>query len=443
MARSTLGILTAALLLMYPTTPTAQQVIFGPEVTVSVNKDGGRLRVEPSAVIVGDTVVVAWNDSRAGRDFKVGTGTGIAWSRSTNGGQSFECGGYQPSPDEVTEPSGADSWLVATKSGEILLQLLHWSGRKQSVRIYALPHPADTVWNLRGIGAAAARVDKPAMAVGDSGWVGIGYTSESAIAFVRSMNDGKTWSDLLVVSDTSRRTRTGVGVANSGRQVLAVWLEGEGSALNEVWSAFSLDGGGRFSKAAKVRRLVLGLSPPPGYALGVGPAGFIANNAWLACSGGRTPVFHLVYTEGRPRGSVVLYQRALPRGDQLIWDEPKVIAGSDSVWAVFPSVAVFDDRIGILYYDSRHSTASQTLMDAYLSVGVPGSLTDYRLTTVSTSWPDVPGDREHAPVQRNFGDYITLASDGLSGVAAWTDGRTGEPRIMVRRFDLLRADSTR
>ena len=58
------------------------------------------------------------------------------------------------------------------------------------------------------------------------------------------------------------------------------------------------------------------------------------------------------------------------------------------------------------------------------------------MTTVSTAWTDVPGDREHAPIQRNFGDYITLAADGPRGVASWTDGRTGEPRIMVRGFRL-------
>jgi hypothetical protein len=77
-------------------------------------------------------------------------------------------------------------------------------------------------------------------------------------------------------------------------------------------------------------------------------------------------------------------------------------------------------------------------MDVYLSVGSAGSFGDHRLTTVSTSWPDVPGDREHAAVQRNFGDYITLAANDLRGVAAWADGRTGEPQIMTRFFSLRR-----
>jgi hypothetical protein len=428
-----------AFLLMSTGGVSAQQVRLGPEVVVSINKDGGRLRVEPSAIIVGETVVVAWNDSRAGRDFKVATGVGLAWARSTNGGRSFDFGGYLPSPDEATGPSGADSWLAATRNGEILLQLLHWGDDKQEVRVYALPRDGDAGWKPRGVAVTGTRVDKPAMATAGDNWIGVAYTSGSAIGFVRSIDAGATWADPVSVSALDTRTRTGVGVASCGSQVLVVWLEGKGLVLDEIWFAWSVDGGRSFSKAAKVRSLDTALTPPPGYALGVGPAAFISNNAWLACSGGQAPLFHLVYAEGRTRGSVILYQQARPQDGQLQWGKPQVVAGGDSVWAVFPSVAVFEEWIGVLYYSSRHSTASHSVMDVYLSIGLPGAFADHRLTTVSTSWPDVAGDPEHAPVQRNFGDYITLASDGLRGVAAWTDGRTGEPRIMVRKLDVMRA----
>jgi hypothetical protein len=178
------------------------------------------------------------------------------------------------------------------------------------------------------------------------------------------------------------------------------------------------------------------VKPPPGYALGVGPAAFISNNAWLTCSGAVQPTFHLTYGEGRKAGSVVLLQSVQTVEGPLHWGAPEVVAGGDSVWAVWPSIAVVGDGLGILYYDSRHSADGRPLMDAYLSFGTPGAFTDSRLSTVSTSWPDVPGDREHAPIQRNFGDYITLAAEGRRGIAAWTDGRTGAPRITTRAFEL-------
>ncbi|MDH3457058.1 MAG: glycoside hydrolase [Gemmatimonadota bacterium] len=426
---------TLGLLVVASDSPEAQELELGPEVTASVNNDGGRLRVEPSAVIIGDTVVVAWNDSRAGRDFRVGTGVGIGWSRSADGGRSFEFGGYLPAVDMPGGPSGADSWLGTTGGGDVLLQLLHWSTEEQEVQVYALSQQGGAGWTVRG-GFAGARIDKPAMATAGDDWVGVAYTAGTEIRFVRSTDAGATWAAPVTISVTDSRTRTGAGIARCRDHVLVVWLEGAGIILDEVWSAWSDDGGRSFFEPTKVRDLEGAASPPPGYALGVGPAADIANNAWVACSDGAPPLFHLTYTEGRVAGSVVLYQQARSDADGLRWGQPDIVAGADSVWTAFPSVSVLDEGIGILYYDSRHSEASRPRMDVYLSIGSGGRFEDHRLTTVSTSWLDVPGDREHAPVQRNFGDYITLAADGQRGLAAWTDGRTGVPRIMTRRFSL-------
>jgi hypothetical protein len=315
-----------------------------------------------------------------------------------------------------------------------MLQLLHWGDTKQEVQVYALSREAQTGWVHRGA-FAGEQIDKPAMACGED-WLGVAFTAGSEIRFVRSRNAGATWSVPVTVSATDSRTRTGVGIATRQDQVLVVWLEGGGLALSEVWSVWSVDRGESFSEPAKVRDLERSLSPPPGYALGVGPAGFISNNAWVTCGTTASPVFHVVYAEGRAKGSVILYQQATISAGRLEWQPAHVVAGSDSVWAVFPSVAVFDEGVGVLYYDSRHSADSRSVMDVYLSVGRQGTFTDHRLTTVSTAWTDVPGDREHAPIQRNFGDYITLAASGQHGLASWTDGRTGKPQIMTRRFAL-------
>jgi hypothetical protein len=426
---------TLGLLLVACNSITAQELELGPEVTASVNSDGGRLRVEPSAVIAGDMVVVAWNDSRAGRDFGVSTGVGIGWSKSTNGGRSFDFGGYLPPVEMPGGQSGADSWLATTTAGDVLLQLLHWGKDEQEVQIYALSSDGGADWTLRG-SFAGAKIDKPAMATAGEERVGVAYTAGSEIRFVRSADAGATWEASLTVSSTAERLRTGAGIAACRDHIVVAWLEGEGISVDEVWWAWSADAGETFSQPVKVRGLQRAVSAPPGYALGVGPAGFIPNNAWVACSDGAQPLFHLTYAEGRVAGSVILYQQARLQGGGLEWGQAGIVAGGDSVWAVFPSVAVLADKVGILYYDSRHSEASRALMDAYLSIGSAGSFEDHRLTTVSTSWPDVPGDREHAPIQRNFGDYITLAANGNGGLAAWTDGRTGDPRIMTRRFSL-------
>jgi hypothetical protein len=405
----------------------------GPEVLASVNEDGGRLRVEPSVVLAGETVVVAWNDSWGGRTHKTAVGVSVASAFSSDGGRSFQFGGYLPGT------SGADSWLSTTGRDEILLQVLSWDSDKQAISIYALTPGPDRAWALRGVaagGTPGAPVDKPAMATAGDDWVGIAYTAGSEIHVLRSTDRGATWTSPATVSAGDKRLRTGAAIVACGTYVLVAWMEGSGLTLNEVWGAWSADNGRTFSKAARIRRLDSPVKPPPGYALGVGPAAFIANNTWLTCSATEQPVFHLAYGEGRSAGSVVLYQAARTVGGQLRWGAPEVVAGGDSVWAVWPSIAVLGNELAILYYDSRHSENGRPLMDAYLSVGMPGAFADYRLSTVSTSWPDVPGDREYAPVHRNFGDYITVASERRRGVAAWTDGRTGAPRIMVRSFEL-------
>lgn len=401
----------------------------GPETPASVNADGGRLRVEPSVVRVGDTVVVAWNDSRAGRDLDSRVGVGIAWSWSSDGGRSFAFGGYAPGT------SGADSWLAATASGEILLQVLSWGRDEQAISIYAVSPTPEPALTPRAVAARGPRVDKPAMAIGDDGWVGIVYTAGSEIRFVRSSDRAATWSSPAILSASRDRTRTGAAISTCGAHVVIAWVEGSGLELDEVWFVSSTDRGRSFSVPARVRALRSAVTPPPGYALGVGPAARISNNAWLACSGDQSPTFHLAYGEGRDAGSVALYQEGRTGQGRFQWSAPEVVAGGDSVWALWPSVAVIGDRVGILYYDSRHSEEA-TLMDTYVSLGGAGAFTAHRLSTRSTSWPDVPGDREHAPVQRNFGDYISLAADGPRAIATWTDGRTGAPRIMARSFEV-------
>ena len=61
-----------------------------------------------------------------------------------------------------------------------------------------------------------------------------------------------------------------------------------------------------------------------------------------------------------------------------------------------------------------------------------GEWEDHRITTVSSKWEAMSGDEEHAPIQRNVGDYIDIAADGRRFACAWTDGREGSSRIYVR-----------
>ena len=180
---------------------------------------------------------------------------------------------------------------------------------------------------------------------------------------------------------------------------------------------------------------------PKGYAFSLGyPAQFL-NFAWLACGSdpsGRS-ICYLACAEGVGKGSRILLL-TLPQGGKT-WSQPAKVGDSpDQAIKVMPSVATVGSRPSLLYYD-RRSEPDSPLTDVYLSIlNNGGKFAEVKVSTVSTDWTKTPGDKQYAPIQRNFGDYITLASDGRLLAAAWTDGRSGAPRIYVRTIEVKGTD---
>lgn len=108
----------------------------------------------------------------------------------------------------------------------------------------------------------------------------------------------------------------------------------------------------------------------------------------------------------------------------------------DGVAKVFPSVAAAHGAVFVLYYDRREHPGS-SLTDVYVSNPVGSVLaSDVRLNETSDDWAAVEDDMEYAMVQRNLGDYITLAADDFTLVATWTAGVDGRPRIFARRIEI-------
>jgi hypothetical protein len=218
-------------------------------------------------------------------------------------------------------------------------------------------------------------------------------------------------------------------------------MEGGGLSLNQIWYAMSKDGGRSFTAPSIIYKLKDSLQPPKGYALGVGPAGFISNNTWLSnISQGRDiTTFYLACTEGEGKGSRIMLFTLAPGADT--WSQPMQVGESSSSLIrvfpsrVFPSMTTAGKKLAILYY--YRGDAANTLTDVYFSVLVEGgSFQNIKMNTISSDWAKVPGDKQFAPIQRNFGDYITLASHSNVFVATWTDGRDGVPRIYARTIEV-------
>jgi hypothetical protein len=418
----------------------SKQFILGPEVVVSANLDGGDLRCEPSAAIFKYTVVIAWNDSYGGMHGSP-TGTAVGWAISKDRGKTFRFGGYLPLAQNDFVVSAADSRLAVDAEGNFFLEILSWQAKSKHLQLYMMPRstaewrklPDPVVYEMS---KGEEYVDKPAMSVsGDR--VGIVYTekrqtSGPTISFLLSNDRGKTWSKPIQLSAASKRVRSSSSVTINGNEIMAAWTEGNSSNPIEIWFAQSKDGGASFSVAAQAYQLKRPFIPPKAYRMAYGQMADISNDTSLAratnLSGGAT--YYLSFVEGTEKGSEVLLMSFDVKSQK--WSEPMRVTGNDpSTVKIFSSMALIGRSPALLYYE--RNDANNTMTDVYLSILTEGKhFETMKLNTESSDWATTKGDMKYAPIQRVFGDYITLATDGTSLVAAWTDGRQGVPRIYAR-----------
>jgi hypothetical protein len=418
----------------------SQKFILGPEVLVSSNQDGGDLRCEPSAAIFRDRVVVAWNDSYGGMH-GASTGTAVGWAISKDRGKTFRFGGYLPLAQNDFVASAADSRLAVDAEGNFFLEILSWQKKSKHLQLYVMTNglaewrklPDLVVYEMS---KGEAYVDKPAMSVSGNR-VGIVYTekrqtSGPTISLLLSNDEGKTWPKPTQLSAASNRVRSSSSVTINGNEIMAAWTEGNSSNPIEIWFAQSKDGGASFSVAAQAYQLKRPFTPPKAYRMAYGQMADISNDTSLArvtnLSGGAT--YYLSFVEGTEKGSEVLLMSFDVKSQK--WSEPMRVAGNDtSPVKVFSSMALIGRSPALLYYERNDASNTQT--DVYLSILTEGKEFEImKLNTESSDWATTKGDMKYAPIQRVFGDYITLATDGTSLVAAWTDGRQGVPRIYAR-----------
>ncbi len=412
----------------------------GPEVLVSDNQDGGALRCEPSVALFRDTIVVAWNDSHGG---SLGTsknkdkvGVSIGWAISLNRGRTFRFGGYLPQGKSGEILSGADSWLVADEEGNFYLQMVSLEGPNE-IQVYYMDRHDLGKWQRMANAATGENLDKPSISVDWEGRIGIAYNSgTSSIYFAMSKDKGASWTKPVMLTDSSVASRLGAVVAMTKSRIVVSWAEGSGVDLKEIWWTESVDGGKTFGPPALLFKSKERLQPPMGYAMGLGYPSTIVSLPWLTRSGGSANgAIYLSYAEGVGSGSRVLLF-TLPPGGKT-WSQPTRVGESpERAIKVMPSVVAVGSKLAVLYYDQRNDS-DRLLTDVYLTILDEGAeFQDLKLNTVSTDWTKTPGDKQYAPIQRNFGDYISLASDGDLLAAAWTDGRGGVPRTYVRTIEV-------
>lgn len=405
--------------------------VLGPETLVSTNADGGTLRCEPSVAADNTTVVVTWNDSYGGHHGSP-TGVAIAWALSRDRGKTFAFGGYLPRANEAPVPSGADSTVIVDGKGNFLLLLLSWQKDAQRLLLYEMKREHIGEWILRSEypsgNAKPSLIDRPSMLIDGEDRVWITFTtkreSKQQIALIWSDDRGQSWNGPIIAS-SGPGAKLPSRVIVERNLVTVAWIQPSKDST-ALWRAISEDRGKTFSQSG---RLCSGKpsSTISGYVMGISQD---ALTLYI-------PNFE-IRGSGQRDDDVVVVDLPTENGYEV--DEGVLPSGRltglfpASRSSFFPAVAGTAYGLAVMAYCRPAET---TVTNVCLSIPTKDQKRRVlMLNSKSTDWSRVPGDHDAAPVQRNFGDYISLASAGGYLVAVWTDGRSGVPRVFSRVVEL-------
>ena len=410
------------------------QITWSSEKLVSINKDGGILKSEPSVVMSDSIIIVAWNDSYGGMT-GASTGVAIAWAISYDVGETFEFGGYL-SEKSNNKFEGADSWLGKDNDGNFYLSVLD---AMEKLDFYRMSKNNLGIWNKIST-PIKNDLDKPVMHVSEGGEVFISYTdiqnSNMVISTSASKNKGDTWELPVIVSNSSVRSRGFSSITQSGKNVVISWIEGDEMLLDEVWVAYSSDNGSTFSEPILISKWgVSEYIKPRGYSMSFGST-IVLGQTWLTTYKGKsTLVFNEKTMEGASIGITSFDFK------KQVWDDIKYVGEKSGLdyYRFFPAVTYLNKYPAVTYYDRRSCDGLDCPeTDVYLSLSKEaGFWEDYRVTTIPTDWSTISTDKKYAPIQRNFGDYIFISSDKNQAAIVWTDGRNGRSEIYLRIVSIV------
>lgn len=410
-----------------------EDIILRDEIRVSSDLNGGELKCEPSVIIDKNVVVVSWNDSYGGQS---GTGYGVcvAWSISYDHGKTFEFGGYL-SENQKGVFGGADSWLAKDSKGNFYLQVLSF---KEAIHLYYMDRSNLGKWIRLSNPVNSSTADKPFLHIQDNDVFWISYSDDQKIFIIFSKDYGQIWSRPLLVSNGTKKSRGGSSITTYEEMVFVTWTE---STDNELWYTIiqpELSQTPQLLYEQPDSKGIMTLGYSMGFDHGE-TSGKVAtpNLTWLNNSKNDTHPVNLTFgVKEKEMSSILLFEYNLSNKS---WEQPRKVGEVQSSYSrIFASNSNIGKYPAILYYDRRACKSEEcAITDIYLSVLNDEKWSDFKINTESTDWQFVPGDEKYAPIQRNFGDYITLASDGDKLIAVWTDGRKGNTQIYSRIIELL------
>jgi hypothetical protein len=436
-----LFLLSPLLLLVIRSADSDDRMELRKETIVSAKSIGGKLKCEPSAAMTEDAIVATWNDSYGGISGCGAVGTLIAWSISRDQGRTFTFGGYLPIGDSQRASCAADSWVRADEKGNFYITLLAVHPNSQEVQCYIMRKEDLGKWKkLPAVSLSEKKesLDRPSMSVNEHGIIGVVYTrllsdSRYSIEFSALSDRDSHWNPRVTISDTTKKPRLCATSVFHQDTVWAVWLEGSSYILDEVWWTMSSNRGGTFQKPQLLFALHYTSPPAPlGYNMsnGLGPV-ILIDPPSIAFTQGSVSLVCMQPTD--PGNKIALFRFDSAK-NAWMYQQP-VGQSADSTTKFFAALCATPTTKAVLYYDRRNAGGT-SLTDVYLTLMDHEKSQDIKLDDNPTQWEATQGDSANAPVQRVFGDYITLTSHANRYLATWTDGRNGYTAIYCRLITL-------
>lgn len=406
------------------------------ETQVTIDSIGGKLKTEPSVVIDDDIIIVSWNDSYGGQ---TGTDYGVCvgWAISYDTGATFDFGGYLSKLDNDSY-GGADSWLAKDNEGNFYLQVLSFN---KALNLYFMERTNLGHWIRLPDPVTSKTVDKPFLHIANDNSLWISYSDNQSIYVISSKNRGKRWSNPILVSNNNPKSRGGSSITSYEDKILVAWAENEeGNFFDELWYN-EISNRTQVEPKLIFKQKGVQRTQTPGYSMGIDHEGtkgriITPNLTWInSINSELHPISVTFGTKSKDVNKILLFDFDLKNSS---WKKPMDVGDvTYSPVRIFASNSNIKDLPAVLYYDRRHcSIENCTITDVYLSILVNSKWVDYKINDESTDWNEVVGDKTYAPIQRNFGDYITLANDDNKAVAVWTDGRNKTSQIYIRVIKL-------
>lgn len=400
------------------------------------SRDGlDRTQSETSAVTMGNTILVSFNDS-AGLAANNLSGLSI----STDGGKSWR-------QDRLPSAGGinlGDGVVGADLRGILYYAQISINNKDLSQVTVSRSMDGGKTWKHPIDGSTTANKDngfqdKEWMAVDrapDSrfknrvylSWTSFLPNGRVQIMFARSRNNGRTFMPAHALGESNRfgGTVQGSMIATGPKgEIYVVWSDSSPDGIfgnTDLRLTRSLDGGRTFSAPIILTSFTNPAFPANGVFSGNTFPSIAVDNSNSASRGNVYVVYSTRGTD--PDRSNVTLISSSDSGNT--WSAPRKL-NDDNSFAdqLLPSVAVADDgAVAATWYDRRNDVTNLSLLDIYATVSLDGGQTfapNQRITTAN--WPLIP-----TPFNLRggyHGDYHQLTTQGNRFLFNWGDDRSG------------------